>query len=43
VLFKLACLLQSAQQDDPAREAFDRLIHEHPSSRFVPEATARRR
>jgi len=42
-LFKLGCLLQAANREDQAREQFDRIIKEHPSSRFVSEAWARRR
>jgi tetratricopeptide (TPR) repeat protein len=43
VLFKLACLLQSAGRNDEARPVFDRIIKEHPDSRYVPDAWARRR
>jgi hypothetical protein len=43
VLFKLACLLQDAGRDEEARASFDRIIKEHPDSRFVSEAWARRR
>lgn len=43
VLFKMGCLLQSNGQEAPAREAFDRLIKEHPGSPLVAEAWGRRR
>jgi hypothetical protein len=43
VLFKLGCLLQDTGRNEEARPVFDRIIQEHPDSRHVSEAWARRR
>ena len=38
VLFRLAALLTSVKKDDQAREYFHRLIKDHPTSRYIPDA-----
>ena len=38
VLFRLAVLLTDAKKEDQAREFFHRLIKDHPSSRYIPDA-----
>jgi TolA-binding protein len=38
VLFRLATELTNAKKDDQAREFFQRLIKDHPTSRYIPDA-----
>ena len=38
VLFRLAALLTTAKKDDQARTYFHRLIKDHPTSKYIPDA-----
>ena len=38
VLFRLAALLTTVKKDDQAREYFHRLIKDHPTSKYIPDA-----
>jgi TolA-binding protein len=38
VLFRLAALLTGSKKDDQAREYFHRLIKDHPTSKYIPDA-----